>query len=59
MPISKRPKASVCEDVRTISPTGHVTKLHLKIILNRIKIHIDIEAGKEQFGFRQGVNKLH
>ena len=52
MPIPKKPKASVCEDFRTISLMSHVTKLLLKIILNRIKIQIDNEVGKEQFGFR-------
>ena len=50
--IPKKPKASICEDFQTISLMSHVTKLLLKIILNRIKIQIDNEVGKEQFGFR-------
>ena len=52
VPIPKKPKASVCEDFRTIGLMSHVTKLLLKIILNKIKIQIDNEVSKEQFGFR-------
>ena len=50
--ISKKHKAGVCEDFRTVSFMSHVTKLLLKIILNRIKVQIDNEVGKEQSGFR-------
>ena len=52
VPIPKKPKASICEDFRTISLMSHVTRLLLKIILNRIQIQIYNEVSKEQFGFR-------
>ena len=32
----------------------HITKIFLRVILNRIKLRINIEVGEEQFGFRAG-----
>ena len=37
-----------------ISLTLHITKIFLRIILNRIKNKIDIEVDEAQFGFRSG-----
>ena len=48
----KNPRANECGDYRTISLMPHITKLFLRIILNRIKYKIDNEIGEEQFGFR-------
>ena len=52
--LPKKPKAIECSDFRTISIMPHVTKLLLKIILERIKPTIETEVGDTQFGFRSG-----
>ena len=51
--IPKKTKATECGDFRTISLMPHVTKLLLKIILERIRIKVDTEVGDTQFGFRK------
>ena len=52
--LPKKPKATECGDYRLISLMPHITKIFLRVILNRIKAHINIEVGEEQFGFRAG-----
>lgn len=50
--LPKKPMATECGDFRTISLMPHVTKLLLRIILERMKSRIDSEVGDTQFGFR-------
>lgn len=50
--LPKKPKANECADFRTISLMPHVTKILLRVILERIKQKINREVGEEQFGFR-------
>ena len=50
--IPKKPKARECADFRTISLMSHTLKIFLNIILERIKLKLNSEIGKEQFGFR-------
>ena len=52
--LPKKPKATECGDYRLISLMPHITKIFLRVILNRIKMRINIEVGEEQFGFRAG-----
>ena len=52
--IPKKTRATECGDYRLISLMPHITKIFLRVILNRIKSHVDIEVGEEQFGFRPG-----
>ena len=52
--LPKKPKATECGDYRLISLMPHITKIFLRIILNRIKTKINIEVGDEQFGFQAG-----
>ena len=52
--LPKKPKATKCEEHRTISLMPHVMKIFLKIILERNKERINVEIGDEQFGFRPG-----
>ena len=54
IPLPKKPKASECGDYRLISLMPHITKIFLRVILNRIKHQIDIEVDEAQFGFRAG-----
>ena len=50
--LPKKPKAVECGDYRLISLMPHVTKIFLRVILNRIKTRINLEVGDEQFRFR-------
>ena len=50
--LSKKAKANKYTDFRTISLMPHVTKILLRVILERIKHKINREVGEEQFGFR-------
>ena len=52
--LPKKPKATECGDYRLISLMPHITKIFLRVILNRIKSCINIEVGEEQFYFRAG-----
>ncbi|RUS89973.1 hypothetical protein EGW08_002240 [Elysia chlorotica] len=52
--LPKKSKSIECGDFRTISIMPHVTKLLLKVILERIKQTIETEVGDSQFGFRPG-----
>ena len=52
--LPKKPRATECGDYRTISLMPHITKIFLRVILNRIKKRINMEVGEEQFGFRAG-----
>ena len=54
IPLPKKPKATMCGDYRLISLMPHITKIFLRVVLNRIKTKIDIEVDEAQFGFRPG-----
>ena len=54
IPLPKKPKAMECGDYRTISLMPHVTKLLLKVILERMKKKIGEEVSETQFGFKSG-----
>ena len=54
LPIPKKSKAVNCSDYRTISLMSHVTKILLKVILQRNKTKIDVEISETQSGFRKG-----
>ena len=51
--LPKRAGANECELHRTISLMSHITKLTLRIIMNRARSRIRLEIGKEQCGFVQ------
>ena len=53
MPIPKKPKAPRCQEYRTISIMSQVTKLLLKIVMDRMKGKIEAELD-DAHGFRQG-----
>ena len=52
--LPKKPKATMCGDYRLISLMPHITKIFLRVVLNRIKTIIDIEMDEAQFGFLPG-----
>ena len=54
IPIPKKPKATRCQEYRTISIMSQVTKLLLKIVMDRMKRKIETELDDAQSGFRQG-----
>ena len=54
IPIPKKSKAINCTEFRTISLMSHVTKVLLKVILERNNIKIDTEINETQSGFRKG-----
>ena len=51
IPIPKKPKATRCQEYRTISIMSQVTKLLLKIVM---KVKVEAELDDVQSGFRQG-----
>ena len=54
IPIPKNPKATRCQECRTISIMSQFTKLLLKIVMDRMKGKIEAELDDAQSGFRQG-----
>ena len=52
--VLKKPKAMICTEIRTISLIGHVTKLLLKIIQQRMAKKTGKEVSRLQSGFRPG-----
>ena len=54
IPIPKKPKATRCQEYRKISIMSQVTKLLLKIVMDRMKGKIEAELDDAQSGFRQG-----
>ena len=56
IPIHKKPKATRCQEYRTISKMSHFTKLLLKIVMDRMKgnIEAELDDAHSQSGFRQG-----
>ena len=54
IPIPKKPKATRCQEYRTISIMSQVTKLLLKIVMDRMKMKVEAELDDAQSGFRQG-----
>ena len=50
--IPKKPGATKCEQFRTISLMSHLTKLILRVLLNRIRGRTKGEISEEQYGFR-------
>ena len=54
IPIPKKPKATRCQEYRTISIMSQITKLLLKIVMDRMKMKVEAELDDAQSGFRQG-----
>ena len=54
--LPNKPKEMICTEFRTISLMNHVTKLHLKIIQQRMANKIDKEVSRLQSGFRPGTD---
>ena len=52
--IPKKPGAVECNLFRTISLMSQITKIILKVILNRIKRKLKPEIAEEQYGFMKG-----
>ena len=52
--IPKKPGAVECNLFRTISLMSQITKIILKVILNRIKGKLKLEIAEEQYGFMKG-----
>ena len=52
--IPKKPNAVECSLHRTISLMSIITKIILRVILNRLKRKIKPEIGEEQYGFMEG-----
>ena len=50
----KKPKATRCQQYRTISIMSQVTKLLLKIVMDRMKRKIEAELEDAQSRFLQG-----
>jgi len=49
--LPKKPGATECQDHRTISLMSHLTKIFLRIIMNRMKNKVHFEISEEQYGF--------
>lgn len=49
--IPKKAGTTDCEQHRTLSLMSHITKIILKVILERIKPKLEREIGEEQYGF--------
>ena len=54
IPIPKKGNLKECSNYRTISLIVHASKVLLKIIKGRIKLHYDREMAEEQAGFVEG-----
>ena len=54
IPIPKKPNVTRYQEYRTISIMSQVTKLLLKIVMDRMKEKIESELYDPQSGFRQG-----
>jgi len=52
VPLYKKGDPTVCANYRTISLVSHASKVLLKILLERIKLHTEFEVAEEQAGFR-------
>lgn len=50
--LPKKQGANTCETFRTISLMSHVTKLLLRICVNRMRKKINFEIAEEQYGFQ-------
>ncbi|KAG1682425.1 Craniofacial development protein 2 [Nymphon striatum] len=51
--LPKKPATVKCEEYRTISLMSHLTKVLLKVIMNRSRKVIEEEISEEQYGFRK------
>ena len=52
IPIPQKPKATRCQEYRKINIMSQVTKLLLKIVMDRMKGKIEAELDDAQSGFR-------
>ena len=52
--LPKKTAATECENHRTISLMSHLTKIILRILLNRARNKIKAEIANEQFSFQEG-----
>ena len=54
IPLPKKGNLKECSNYRTISLIVHASKVLLKIIKARVKLHYDREMAEEQAGFVEG-----
>ena len=54
IPLYTKGNTKKCQNYRTISLISHPSKVLLKIILNRLKPHVEQLVSREQAGFRKG-----
>jgi hypothetical protein len=59
VPIPKKGDLSNCSNYRTISLINHTGKVLLKVLLNRLKSHLDPYLSEEQAGFRKDRSTVH
>ena len=59
VPIPKKGDLSNCSNYRTISLINHTGKVLLKVLLNRLKNHLDPYLAEEQAGFRKDRSTVH
>ena len=52
--LNKKPQATKCNDLRTISLIAHTAKIVAKILRRKFERKIEDVLGKDQFGFRKG-----
>ena len=50
--LPKKPGATSCENFRTISLMSHITKILLRVCINRMRTKINFEISEEQYGFQ-------
>ena len=50
--LPKKPGADSCENFRTISLMSHITKILLRVVINRMRNIINFEISEEQYGFQ-------
>ena len=53
-PLLKKPGTTECKEHRTISLMSHVTKIVLRVLLNRMKQKLRSKLSDEQFGYQPG-----
>ena len=54
IPLPKKPGTTECKEHRTISLMSHVTKIVLRVLLNRMKQKLRSKLSDEQFGYQPG-----
>ena len=54
IPSPKKGNLKQCQNYRTISPISHLSKIMLRVTLNRLKTNAEELLADEQVGFRPG-----